>query len=90
VLGGWIALTSVLENPESLAGGLDPIFMALQIAGVVIFVGAVLVSGWNLFVTWQDGRRWPGKAWSVLVFLASLLVLYVAYRFGLIALTVNY
>jgi CubicO group peptidase (beta-lactamase class C family) len=90
LLVGWIALTAVLESPDALAGGLDPVLMALQIAGAVIFVGAVLVSGWNLWLTWTDGRRWTRKLWALLIFLAALLVLYVATRFGLIACSVDY
>ena len=36
------------------------------------------------------GRRWTRKLWSALVFLATLLVLYVAIAFHLIAMTVSY
>ena len=33
---------------------------------------------------------WGRKLWSLLLFLASALVLYVAYRLQLLALTVHY
>ena len=58
--------------------------------GLVVFVVSVFVSAWNMRLSWTDGRRWPRRIWSVLVFASTLLVLYVALRFGLIALTVNY
>ena len=64
--------------------------LLLQIAGIVIFFGAVLVSGWNLWLTWTDGRGWTRKLASLLVFLSTLLVLYVALMFHLTALRVHY
>lgn len=90
VLVGWGAVTVMLENPDALAGGLDPLLMGLQIAGLVIFIGAVLVSAWNVWMTWADARPWPRKIWSVVIFLATVVVLYIAHTFGLLALTVNY
>ena len=90
VLAGWGGVTMMLENADALAGGLDPLLMALQIAGVIVFLGAVLVSAWNVWRVWTGKRRWLRKVWSALIFLATLTVLYVSYTFGLIALTVNY
>ena len=91
LLIGWVvAVMTILGSLSNATDASDPWLWLLQIAGVIIFVGAVLVSGWNLWLTWTDGRRWTRRVWSVLVLLATLLVLYVAFRFGLIALTVNY
>ena len=55
-----------------------------------MFVGAVLMTGWNLLVAFKDGSRWTRKFWAVLLFLAALLILYVAHTFGLTAMTVQY
>lgn len=71
-------------------GALDAVLWLLQIAGVVVFFGAALISGWNMWLTWRNGGRWTRKLWSVLVLLAALNVLYVAILFRLMALTVNY
>jgi hypothetical protein len=91
VLIGWLIVVSMLfSSLENLAGAFDVWLWLLQIAGAIIFVGAVLISGWNLWLTWRDGRRWTRKLWSVLVFLATLVVLYVAIAFHLIAMTVSY
>jgi hypothetical protein len=51
---------------------------------------ALLVAGWNAWLTWTDGRRWARKTWSVLLVLATCCLLYFAFTFGLIAMTVNY
>lgn len=91
VLIGWLLVVSVLfESVSSLNKSSDPILWLLQIAGAVVFVGAVIVSAWNVWLTFTDGRGWTQKLWSVLVLLATLLILYVAYTFGLLAMSVNY
>lgn len=87
LLVAWAVTISVILSAH---GGSSAVLWLLQIAGIVIFFGAVLVSGWNLYLTWTDGRRWTRKLGSLLVFLATLLMLYVALAFNLVAMTVNY
>ena len=53
-------------------------------------MGAVGIAAWNAWLTWRDGRRWTARAWSVLFVLATLVILYVASVFHLLAMTVNY
>lgn len=91
VLTGWAFLVTLLfKDLENLAGSFDTWLWLLQIVGLIVFVGAVVVSGWNAWLTFKDGRRWTRKLWSVLVVLATLVILYVAVRFGLLAMSVNY
>ena len=91
VLGGWVAAISVMfADLSKLTATFDPVLWTLQIAGAIVFVGAVGIAGWNLWVTVRDGRRWTRLVWNALVLLATLIVLYVAVRFHLIAMTVNY
>ncbi len=91
LFAGWgFAVTTMLDSPDAAAGGLDPVLIALQLAGIVVFVGAVLLSGWHLWLTWTDGRPWTRKAWNTLVFLSALLVLYVAVTFHLLTPSVHY
>lgn len=88
---GWLAvLTIMLEDAALLNNSTDPWIWLIQIAGAVILVGAVAISGWNAWLTWRDGRKWMRKLWSGLVLLACLLLLYVAHTFGLLAMTVHY
>jgi len=91
VLGGWMVfVTVVLADGALHAGGVDAALWLLQIGGAIVFVGAVGIAGWNAWLTWRDGRGWARRLWSVLVLLATLVVLYVAAAFGLLAMTVNY
>lgn len=91
LLAAWgAAVTIMLGNADALAGGFDTPLMALQIAGAVVFVGTVLVSGWNLWLTFADRRPWTRKLWNLLVLLSAVMILYVVVEFHLITLSVNY
>jgi len=91
LLIGWaVTIVSGMGSPDALAGGLDPVFWALQIAGVILFFGLPVIAGWNAWLTWRDGRNWVRKIWSVLIVLAGVLVLYFAIAFHLVGMTVNF
>jgi hypothetical protein len=45
---------------------------------------------WNLRTVWSGNRRWPAKVWSIVLVLASFIVLWVAFAFKLIGFGVNY
>lgn len=91
MLGGWAwFITSAFSDLDKLSGKSDGTVRFLQIAGAIVFVGAVGVAAWNAWLTWRDGRGWMRKLWSLLILLATLVVLYVAATFHLLAMTVNY
>lgn len=82
----WIVSLSTLKALPSF----DPWLWTLQIGGLIILVAGVLVAGWNLLIVRRERRGWFRTLWAALVLLAILLALYVAWTFGLIAMTVNY
>ncbi|WP_226633886.1 serine hydrolase domain-containing protein [Novosphingobium profundi] len=91
LMAGWITLfLMILELFPDDPAMFDPWAWVLQIAGAIILVGALPITGWNLYLTWTGQRPWTRKAWSLLVFLSSLTLLYFAAQFGLIAMTVTY
>jgi CubicO group peptidase (beta-lactamase class C family) len=87
VLGGWFWLISVLFGDSAPS---DASLTLLQLASIVVFVGAVGIAGWNAVVTLRGDRPWTRKLWAVLLLLATLVVLWVAAAFHLLALTVFY
>ncbi len=90
-LAGWVvAVSAMFADLAKLTAGFDPVLWLLQVAGAIVFVGAVGIAGWNLWATVRDRRRWTRVVWNVLILLATLVVLYVAIRFNLMAMTVNY
>lgn len=91
VLAGWVGVVAAMLHSLKYATSImDPWLWALQIIGVVVFIGATLVSGRHAWLTWTDGRGRFRKLWSVLVLASTLLILYVAVRFNLVAFSVNY
>ncbi|WP_375396568.1 serine hydrolase [uncultured Sphingomonas sp.] len=91
LLAGWMVfVTTLFASLEKLSAGTDVLLWLLQIASAIVFVGAVGIAGWNAWLTWRDGRRWTRKLWSVVILLATLVVLYVAVVFGLTSMTANY
>ncbi|QNA86468.1 beta-lactamase family protein [Sphingomonas sp. So64.6b] len=91
MLVGWmIGFSKLTGDIANLTASSDGMLWSLQILGALAFVGGVLLAGWNLWLTWKDKRGWFAKLWSVLVLIAMLTVLYVAWTFGLLAMTVLY
>jgi hypothetical protein len=91
VIAGWTAMIAALfGNLENLSGTFDALLWVLQIAGLLAFVGAVASAGWNAWLTWKDGRRWTAKTWNSLIFVSALVLLYVAFTFNLVSMTVKY
>ncbi|MFS0773224.1 serine hydrolase domain-containing protein [Sphingomonas sp. 1P08PE] len=91
LLGGWMwFVTAAFGNLDMLSSKSDGLVWFIQIATAIITVGAVGIAGWNLWLTWRDGRGLARRAWAVLVLLATLVILYFAAAFGLMAMTVNY
>jgi CubicO group peptidase (beta-lactamase class C family) len=91
VLAGWMVVIGALfANLENTAGAFDAFMMVLQVAGLVAFIAAVVITGWNAWLTWRDGRKWTAKTWNTLIAASSLVLLYVAFTFNLVSMTVNY
>ncbi|MGV3479389.1 MAG: serine hydrolase domain-containing protein [Sphingobium sp.] len=91
MLGAWMfAITVLMGDLANLTAASNGILWTLQIVGLIIFVGAVALAVWNLLVTFKGNRRWTSKLWAVLLVVATLTVLYVAWTFGLIAMTVHF
>lgn len=90
VLAGWAIGLSALENIANLSSASDWWLWLLQIVGLIVFVGAVALATWNLVLAFREKRRWTGKLWALLVLIATLTVLYVAFTFGLLAMTVDF
>ncbi|HEY9091826.1 serine hydrolase domain-containing protein [Parasphingorhabdus sp.] len=91
VLAGWaVAISMMFSDLDTMTEAFDGWLWFLQIAGLIAFVGAVIVTGWNMFLTWREGRHWTAKLWNILLFLAALMIFYCAFVFKLMAMTVNY
>lgn len=86
LIAAWLVSMSTLKALPSY----DPWLWFLQIAGLIILIGAALLAALNLRFVTREKRGWFRTLWAVLLLLAVLLPFYVAWTFGLIAMTVNY
>ncbi len=82
----WLISLSTLKALPSY----DPWLWFLQIAGLIILVGGAVFAAWNLRIVTREKRGWFRTLWALLLLFAMLVPLYVAWTFGLIAMTVNY
>jgi len=90
-LGTWVtAITLMFKDLNKLGPGFDAIVHFAQLFGILAFIGGFALMLWNLRTVWSGTRRWPAKVWSVVLALASFIVLWVAFAFKLIGLGVNY
>lgn len=90
VLGGWVGVVAAFEaSLDNATSTLDPWLWVVQIGGLLAFVAALLAGARNLQLAFRE-KGWLRKVWSVLFLASALLMAYVALRFGLIAMTVNY
>ena len=90
VLAGWGGIVAALEATlENATAPLDPLLWLLQIGGLLAFVAALVAGARNLQLAFRETGRLR-KAWSVLFLLAALLLAYIALRFSLLSMTVNY
>ena len=88
---GWVVgVAQLTASAAAMAGSMDGVMLLLQGLGWVALPLAVLTAGWNLWLTWTDGRSWARKLWSVLLLLAPLMLFYVALTFHLLAMSARY
>jgi len=91
VLTGWVLLFNAMTKDFSnMSDSLAPWLWLLYVAGVVAFVGALLVNIWNVRIVWSDRRRWFAKLWSLLLVAAAAIVLWGAFAWKLLAFTTDF
>src|SRR3569833_1755146 len=78
-----MVVSSLFADLSNLTCDADAKLWFMQIFGLVVFLGAVGLAAWNVLFAFRTGRRWPSKV-------AAVLILYVAFTFGLLDMTVNY
>lgn len=88
---GWMAVISAMvASAANLTDRMDPWLWLLQIGGAIAFVGGVGIMAWNLWSAWTTPRGWAGRIWAVALLLSAIVILWLAYSFGMIAMTVDY
>lgn len=87
----WLlTVTLALQKLSSLSGGLDWWFWLLQIASLVVYVGAATIGLWNAWIVLRSKRSWYAKMWAVVLAISFLTLLWVALAYDLIAFDLRY
>ena len=85
-LFGW-ALLLIADVPSMVAP--EPWIRVVQFIGLLCVAGAA-AAVWNVWVTWRGRRSVWAKAWSLLLALALLDLVWFSFAFGLISVQLNY
>jgi CubicO group peptidase (beta-lactamase class C family) len=90
-VGLWsFTVVRMLTDLNNLSTRFDSMIHLAQVFGAIVFIGGAAAMLWNLVVVWTGRSRWPARLWAVVLMLASLAVLWVAFAFHLIGFGVNY
>jgi CubicO group peptidase (beta-lactamase class C family) len=90
LLAWGLTLTVMMGDSNPDQSRLDLWLLLLQLLSAVVFISAAAVGVWNAIVVVRSHRKWYAKTWAVLLGLATLIVLWVALVFHLIAFDTNY
>ena len=80
----------MLKNNDNLDGRLDALVWLDEIFGTPAIIGGSLLMLWNLGAVWRGERRWAARAWSVVLTLSAVTVVWVAVVCRLIGFGTNY
>ena len=90
LLAWGIILKPILNTEVSFyTASLDPVIRALQVAMAIPLLAAIC-GIWNAYLCVRSGRGWAVKSGNILVALAMLGVIWIAYIGGLMTFTLNY
>jgi CubicO group peptidase (beta-lactamase class C family) len=87
----WGTLLGLMLKDNSLLdSSSDPFLVAVQLFGIVAFLGGFGLILLNLRAAWTGKRRWPAKTWSIVLAISAFVVLWVAAVFKLLSVGVSY
>ena len=89
LLGWAVLIVGVAGGPAGFNVGLDPWIRLIQLIGLVCVAGAA-VAVWNAWLTCAGRRSLWAKAWSVVLALAMLDLVWFSFAFSLIGTSLNY
>lgn len=87
----WAGISiAMLEDLELMTPSLDSWLMALHILGTLAVFAGLALALWHLYVVWTSKRKWLTRVWSVVLVLATAVLLWLAIAFHLVGLSVDY
>jgi len=90
-IGGWIGtILLMFSKLELLTAAMDWLVLALHVLGTIAVFAGFALALWHLSVAWQAPKRWFGKAWAVVLVLATAVCLWVAVAYHLVGIGTDY
>jgi len=80
----------MMSDLDLMSPKLDSPIIALRLLATLVLPIGALVALWNAGVVLRSKRSWAAKAWSVVLALACLVVLWVGYAYHVMGYTANY
>jgi CubicO group peptidase (beta-lactamase class C family) len=89
--GAWgVSIALMFKDLNNLSAKFDAVLRFDQIFGILVFFGGFAAMLWNAWTVWSGSRRWPARVWSLVLALASFILLWVAIAGKLIGLGLHY
>ena len=85
-----VTIATLMGDLNKLKPSMDGLLWVLQLLSLVVFIGGAAFGAWNALVVVRGPRKWYAKVWAVILALALLVLLWVAFAYNLIAFDVNY
>jgi CubicO group peptidase (beta-lactamase class C family) len=87
----WVVtLVLMFKDFNNLSAKFDLTVRFAQVFGVIGFLGGLALVLWNLRTVWGGQRRWPAKAWSIVLVISAFVLLWVAFVFNLFSFGIYY
>jgi CubicO group peptidase (beta-lactamase class C family) len=92
---GWIvAISTMFGDLNYLSSSFLPVVLTLQVISFFAFISGTAAVIWYAWVAWKLSggwkATWKAKAWSALLVISALTVLWVAFAYKLIGFATNY
>jgi hypothetical protein len=88
---GWISVISLLSSDLfAFNAKLDSWLHLLRFATLLTAVAAVALACWNVRLAWTRHRDWSSRAWSIILSLSCLLILYTSISYKLTGISLDY
>ncbi len=88
---GWVVLiVAGLSNLSVLGRRLDPVLLLMYALSVVAYFGAAAAAVWAASVVWSGKRPWTTRLWATVLALSTLVLLWMAWVYHLMAFRTSY
>jgi len=81
---------AMFEDLALLTASMDVWLMILHVLGSIAVFAGFALAVWHLAVVWSAKRRWPAKVWSVVLVIATAVLVWIAIAYHLVGIGTNY